>query len=59
MKLKAVWSEAKGKNQKAVRQLWTAFFSRENSSNGGSKNHQNFLAKILRGAESQCQGIFR
>jgi hypothetical protein len=37
---------------------WTAFLSRENSSNGGSKNHQNFLEKILWAAERQCQGIF-
>jgi hypothetical protein len=25
--------------------IWTAFLSRENSPNGGSKSHQNFLAK--------------
>jgi hypothetical protein len=47
------------KTRKAVRQQDGLLFSRENSSNGVlRKDHQNFLAKILLGYESQCQGIY-
>ena len=43
----AVWSGATEKTKRPPGQLGRPFLSRENSSNGGSKNHQNFLAKIL------------
>jgi hypothetical protein len=40
-------SQLLNQNEKAIWATRRPFLSRENSSNGDSKSHQNFLAKIL------------
>jgi len=55
----AVWSEATEKNEKAVRQPDGLFFQGRIVPTVIRKSHQNFLAKILRAVERQCQEIFK
>jgi hypothetical protein len=55
----AVWSERSERQKQTKRPSgnWTAFSSRENSSNGGSKRPSELSGEILLGSERQCQEI--